>query len=70
MTKWTDAKLKREAIRDYKECYDCGHYPEWTSDIQYSSKDEIKQWANEYDMTVPEFKKYVNYFFEYDSTRM
>lgn len=69
MTKWTDAKLKKEAIRDYKECYECGHYPDWTNDCEYYTYNDWKKMAKEYDMTVPEFKKYVNYFFEYDATR-
>lgn len=68
MTKWTDAKLKREAIRDWKECYECGHYPDWTNEPM--TKELAKEWAEEYDMTVPEFKKYVDYFYEYDSIRM
>lgn len=70
MAKWTDAKLKREAIRDWKDCYECGHYPDWTKDCQYYTSEDWKRWADEYNMTIDEFKKYVNYFFEYDSTRM
>jgi len=68
MTKWTDAKLKREAIRDYKECYDCGHYPDWTNEPL--NNELVKKWSKEYDMTTQEFIKYANYFYEYDATRM
>ena len=68
MVKWTDSKLKREAIREWKDCYECGHYPDWTNESM--TKELYKDWADEYDMTVPEFKKYVNYFFEYSETRM
>ena len=68
MTKWTDAKLKQEAIRDWKESYECGHYPDWTNEPM--TNELAKEWASEYDMTVPEFKKYVDYFYEYNETRM
>lgn len=62
MSKWTNAKLKKEAIRDYKECYECGHYPDWTNE---SLTDElIEKWSKEYDMTPEQFKKYVKYFYE------
>lgn len=56
MTKWTDAKLKREAIREWKDCYECGHFPEFICDQPYVSEEE--------------FKKYVDYFLEYNETRM
>ena len=46
MTKWTDAKLKKQAI------------------------EELEDYAKEYDMTLEEFKKYVDYFLEYNETRM
>lgn len=70
MTKWTDAKLKRQAIKDWKDCYECGHYPEFIRDQPYVTKEELKIYAKEYDMTLKEFKKYVNYFIEYNETRM
>ena len=71
MTKWTDAKLKRQAIKDWKDCHECGHYPAWTNDdCEYYTHEDWKRRAKEYDMTVSEFKKYVKYFYEYDSTRM
>lgn len=70
MVKWTDAKLKRQAIREWKESYECGHYPDWSDYVQYFSKEDWEDWADEYNMTVPEFKKYVDYFFEYNETRM
>lgn len=63
MTKWTDAKLKREATNEYHDCYECGYYPDWTDGTL--SNDELEMWANEYDMTVSEFKKYMNYFLGY-----
>lgn len=62
MSKWTEAKLKKEAESDYKECYECGHYPGWTNEKLTS--EIIKRWADEYNMTLEEFKKYVNYFME------
>ena len=67
MTKWTNEKLEKEAKRDYKECYECGHYPTWTDECKYFGEEDWQQWAEEYDMTVEEFKKYVNYFFECDA---
>ena len=70
MVKWTDAKLKREAIRDWKESYECGHYPDFICDQPYVSEEELQDYAKEYDMTLEEFKKYVDYFLEYNETRM
>ena len=67
MSKWTDAKLKKEAIRDYKECYECGHFPDFICDQPCVDEEELKEYAEEYDMTLEEFKKYVNYFFECDA---
>ena len=67
MAKWTDDKLKKEAKRDYKECSDCGHYPNWVNDdLRHYTEEDWKRWAEEYDMSVKEFKKYVDYFFECD----
>ena len=68
MTKWTDVKLKREAIRDYKESYECGHYPDWTNEPL--SNQIARKWAKEYNMSVPEFYKYTDYFYRYEQTRM
>lgn len=68
MTKWTDAKLKREAIRDWKESYECGHYPDWTNEPL--SNQVVRKWAKEYNMSVPEFYKYADYFYQYEETRM
>lgn len=68
MTKWTNEKLAKEAKRDYKECSDCGHYPSWVNDdLRHYTKSDWKHWAEEYDMSVEEFKKYVDYFFECDA---
>ena len=32
MTKWTDAKLKKQAIEEWKDCYKCGHFPDFLCD--------------------------------------
>lgn len=70
MSKWTDKQLKQEAIRDYKECYEYGHFPTWTDECQFFDAKEWQKWANEYDMTVEEFKKYTNYFFECSANQL
>ena len=70
MTKWTDAELKHQAIKDWKDCYECGHFSDWTNDCKYYTYEDLKRQAKDYSMTVPKFKKYVNYFYEYDSIRI
>ena len=70
MAKWTKAKLKKEAIKDWKDCYECGHFPDFICDQPCVSEEELKDYAKEYDMTLEEFKKYINYFLEYNETRM
>ena len=70
MTKWTDAKLKKQAINEWKDCYECGHFPEFICDQPYVDEEDLKDYAKEYDMTLEEFKKYVDYFIEYNETRM
>lgn len=62
MSKWTDAELKQEAIHDYQECRECGHYPDWTNEPL--TTELIKKWSVEYDMNENEFKRYINYFYE------
>ena len=34
------------------------------------SEEELEDYAREYDMTLEEFKKYVDYFLSYNETRM
>ena len=29
MVKWTDAELKRQVIEEWKDCYECGHFPDF-----------------------------------------
>ena len=41
MVKWTDAKLKRQAIREWKDCYECGHFPDFICDQPYVSEEEL-----------------------------
>ena len=56
MTKWTDAKLKKQAIEEWKDCYECGHFPDFICDQPYVSEEELQDYAKEYGMTLEEFK--------------
>ena len=53
-----------------KDCYECGHFPDFICDQPYVSEEELEDYAREYDMTLEEFKKYVDYFLSYNETRM
>lgn len=63
MTKWTDAKLKRQAYKDWRDCR--GYFPEFINDRSYLSDYEWIKYAKEYGMSLEEFKKYVDYFYDY-----
>lgn len=52
-----DAKLKKQAIEEWKDCYECGHFPDFICDQPYVSEEELQDYAKEYDMTLEEFKK-------------
>lgn len=68
MVKWTDNKLKKAAVREWKDCYECGHFPDWTNEPL--SNEVVRRWAKEYKMSVPEFYRYTNYFYQYNETRI
>lgn len=57
----TDDELKKMAKGDYDDCYECGHFPTW-ADEPLDNKD-LKRWAEEYNMSVEDFKKYMNFFY-------
>ena len=63
MTKWIDAKLKKQAYKDYVNC--CGHFPAFIYDKPYLSDYEWIKYAKEYGMSLEEFKKYADYFYDY-----
>ena len=43
----------------------------WTdAELKRQVIEELKDYAREYDMTLEEFKKYVDYFLSYNETRM
>ena len=67
MVKWTDGKLKKRAYKDYVDCRINGHFPEFIDDQPYVSDYELIKHAKEYDMSLEEFKKYIDYFLEYMS---
>ena len=57
----TDDELKKMAKGDYDDCYECGHFPTWVDEPL--NEEELKRWAEEYDMSVEDFKKYMNFFY-------
>lgn len=60
----TDKQIKKIARDDYIDCRECGHFPDFICSNGCLSRDELKQWANEYEMTTIEFSKYMDYFLE------
>ena len=64
MTMRTDKQLKKMARDDYMDCRECGHFPEFVCGCSPSTDEELKQYADEYEMTTDEFKKYMDYFME------
>lgn len=61
---WTNIELRQTATKDYVECRKCGQFPDWVDDLECMPDQEWRSWANEYMMSVDEFKKYVNYFLQ------
>lgn len=60
----TDKQIKKIARDDYIDCRQCGHFPDFICNNGCLSKAELKQWADEYEMSVSDFNKYMNYFME------
>ena len=57
----TDDELKKMAKEDYDDCYECGHFPTWVDEPL--DDEELKRGAEECDMSVEDFKKYMNFFY-------
>ena len=65
MVKLTNEQLKQKAIEDwhsYRKQYDL---PQWFKNRHFDRSD-YERFAKENGMSVSNFKKYMNYFCEYD----
>ena len=59
----TDDELKKMAKADYDDFCECGHFPTWVDEPL--DDEELKRGAEEYDMSVEDFKKYMDFFYSF-----